>query len=318
MIEDVLYKEIINSLEEGIYFVDAERRISLWNRAAEKITGYTRDEIIGRYCHDNILSHIDMSGKPLCMLGCPLLDTIGDGAARQEEVLLRHKDGHRIAVLIKALPLYEDGKIAGAVEIFTPVACLVGSNKLVDSLTDLVMTDSLTGLPNRMSLDNNLLLKAEEFKRFGQLYSVMMLDIDEFRCFNNVYGHQVGDKVLRSIASSLIDNTRDTDTIGRWGGEEFVGLFSINYAHEAYEIAEKIRMLVANSEIQHCENCINVTCSIGVAVAQPDDTLESILQRADEMMYISKQRGKNCVTADYLEQQDVSGLCGNSNRTYTK
>lgn len=308
MIEDALYKEIINSLEEGIYFVNTERRITMWNRAAEKITGYTAQEILGRHCYDNILSHIDMNGKPLCMMGCPLTESICGGCAKQDEVLLRHKDGHRIAVHVKTLPLYKDGKSAGAVEIFIPVACMVSSSKLVDSLTNMVMTDALTGLPNRMSLDNNLLYKVEEYKRLGQLYDVMMLDIDDFRSFNNAYGHQVGDKVLKSIAASLSGNTRNADIIGRWGGEEFVGLFSISHYHEAYRIAEKIRVLVENSEILHCGSRIHVTCSIGVAIAHRDDTLESIIRRADEIMYISKRRGKNCVSADFLEQPNFGGF----------
>lgn len=304
---DALYKAIINSLEDGIYFVNTERRITMWNRAAEKITGYKAEEIVGKHCQDNILNHIDMDGRPLCILGCPLFDTLGDGSVRQEEVLLRHKEGHRIAALVKALPMFENGKIVGAVEIFTPKTCVVGSSKLVDSLTSKAMTDALTGLPNRVFLDSNLRYKMEEYRRFGRLYSVMMLDIDDFRSFNNTYGHQLGDKVLKSIASSLSDNTRDADTIGRWGGEEFVGLFSIGYPHEAYEIGEKIRLLVANSEIPHEGGRINVTCSIGVAVARPSDTPESIVHRADEVMYISKRRGKNCVNADFLEQPGIAG-----------
>lgn len=315
MREDALYKQIINSLEEGIYYVNAERRITMWNHSAEKITGYKSAEIIGRHCHDNILSHIDMKGKPLCMIGCPLFEAMGDGSTHQAEVILRHKDGHRIAVLAKVLPIYDGAEVVGAVEIFTPLSNVVGSSTLVDSLTHMIMTDSLTGLPNRMALDSNLNHKIDQYKRFGRLYCVMMIDIDDFRVFNNTYGHQVGDIVLKSIASSLSANTREADTIGRWGGEEFLGLFSIGFANEAYEIADKIRLLVENSEILHGDVRINVTCSIGVAVANPGDAPEDIVRRADKLMYLSKQRGKNCINTDCSEPSMATISYNNSDCT---
>lgn len=297
-----LYRNIINSLEDGIYFVNNERRITTWNAAAERITGFSADEIVGRHCQDNILSHIDMEGRPLCVLGCPLFATMGDGETRQEEVLLRHKLGHRVAVLVKALPIYEDGAVVGAVEIFTPMASVIGSSQLVDTLTSKAMTDSLTNLPNRAFLESNLAYRMEEYKRFGKLYCVMMMDIDDFRNFNNFYGHHVGDKVLKSIAESISGNTRDSDSIGRWGGEEFLGIFTIGNEGEAYTLGEKIRLIVMRSEILDGEERLNVTASIGMAVGNPEDCMESVIKRADQMMYLSKRRGKNYVSVDYMDK----------------
>lgn len=302
MNSESLYRNIIDSLEDGIYFVNTERRITMWNRAAERITGYKAEEMLGRHCHDNILNHIDLDGRPLCILGCPLFATMGDGQQREEEILLRHKDGHRIAALVKALPMFEDGKVVGAVEIFTPRASVIGSDQLLQTLTNKVMTDGLTGLPNREFLENNLSFKMEEYRRFGKLYCVMMMDIDDFRMFNNEYGHHIGDRVLKSIAASLSGNMRESDAIGRWGGEEFLGIFTINHFHEAHSIGEKVRHIVMRSEVLNNGERLYVTASVGMAVATAEDSLDSIVRRADRMMYMSKGRGKNFVSVDYIDQ----------------
>ena len=292
---EAFYSDIINNLEDGIYFVDSHRKITLWNKAAERITGYTADEIIGRPCQDNILCHIDMEGTPLCLVGCPLFATLGDGEHRIAEVLLRHKDGHRIAILVKILPMYEDGEIIGAVEIFTPKTTIASDSQLVDSLTDKVMTDALTQLPNRMYLESFFDYKMQEFKRFGNFFCVLFLDIDNFSHFNNTYGHHIGDKVLQSIAQSFRQNLRDTDAMGRWGGEEFLGIFSIRNEREAAIVAEKVRLLVSGSEILNDDGeRLHVTASIGVALAKPTDRLEGIVERADSLMYQSKKASKNC------------------------
>lgn len=293
-----LYKEIIDNLEDGIYFVDTQRQITLWNKAAERITGYSADEIIGRPCQDNILCHIDMEGTPLCLVGCPLFATLGDGAMRSDEVLLRHKDGHRIAILVKILPIRRNDEIIGAVEIFTPRTTIQADSQFVDSLTDKVMTDDLTGLPNRMYLENFYEYKMQEFKRFGNLFCILFLDIDNFSHFNNTYGHHIGDNVLTSISNSFKENLRDTDAMGRWGGEEFLGVFSIRNEREACIVAEKVRLLVCGSEIIGEDENLNVTASIGVAIAKPDDTLDEIVERADALMYLSKKRTKDCFTVE--------------------
>ena len=113
-----LYKEILDNLYEGVYFVDVNRRITYWNKGAERITGFQSHEIIGRHCYDNILNHIDDNNKQLCMEGCPLQQTITDGQQRETGVYLHHKDGHRVSVAVRTIPLYNHKKIIGAVEVF--------------------------------------------------------------------------------------------------------------------------------------------------------------------------------------------------------
>jgi PAS domain S-box-containing protein len=114
---------IIDAANEGIYVTDRERRFMLWNKAAEKIAGYRKEEMIGRRCHDDILNHIDHEGQALCLFGCPLQEAIDDGTPRGPVVVyLRHKDGRRIAVEVKTAAIKnEEGSIIGGVEIFQDV-----------------------------------------------------------------------------------------------------------------------------------------------------------------------------------------------------
>ena len=114
---------IIDAANEGIYVTDRERRFTLWNKAAEKTAGYRKDEMLGRFCHDNILDHVDHEGHALCLFGCPLQASIDDGAPRGPAVVyLKHKDGRRIAVEVKTAAIKnEAGDIIGGVEIFQDV-----------------------------------------------------------------------------------------------------------------------------------------------------------------------------------------------------
>ena len=148
--QEQLYLNIINNINDGVYYVDNNRTILFWNKAAEEITGYTADEIIGKKCQDTKLNHIDKEGHPLCLLSCPLYKTIIDGVCRQDNVFVRHKNGYRIPVTVNILPVIKDGETTGAIEVFTKSSPRVYDDNLVENLTNAAMHDAITGLPNRL------------------------------------------------------------------------------------------------------------------------------------------------------------------------
>ena len=160
------------------------------------------------------------------------------------------------------------------------------------------MVDQLTGLANRRRIESLLEFQLIEMKRFKIKFCVVFLDIDDFSKFNNTYGHDLGDAVLKTISKSVMHSVRKTDLFGRWGGEEFIGIYEIQEDNDALIIAEKIRVLIANSQIAYNKESLSVTASIGVTAAKTDDTMDSIVKRADSLMYKSKQSGKNRVTSD--------------------
>lgn len=296
--KEKLYLEIVNNLCDGVYFVDTERRITFWNKAAEDITGYKKEEIVGKCCQSNLLNHIDKDGRPLCLLGCPLYATIIDGHQRKDEVFLRHKEGHRIPILVNIFPIVEEGNIIGAIEIFTPKSPIVYEDDLIERLSNLAMNDQLTGLANRKKIEGYLDYRLREMKRFHNKFCAIYVDIDNLNDFNNLYGHKAGDEILISVSKSIMHVTRKDDLFGRWGGEEFVGVFEIKNDYEGVLIAEKMRILVEKTEIPFNGKSLSVTASLGVTVARDDDTVDSVIKRSDSLMCRCKQENGNHVTSD--------------------
>lgn len=249
MTKEELYLSILDNIQDGVYYVDIHRKIKFWNKGAEQITGYQADEMLGLECPESKLNHIDEFGNHLCITGCPLFATNIDGVVRTERVFVRHKNGYRIPLLTTVYPIRENGVIVGSVEIFTRNSPKAYDDNLIENLSEKAMHDSLTKLPNRSYLESFLQYKFSEYQRFGKRFALLFVDIDHFRVFNNTYGHDVGDLVLTDIAKSIVNIIKKDDMFGRWGGEEFVGIFSINRNYEASVIAERIRHLVENTVV---------------------------------------------------------------------
>ncbi|HQO65569.1 MAG TPA: GGDEF domain-containing protein, partial [Spirochaetales bacterium] len=161
-----------------------------------------------------------------------------------------------------------------------------------ERLTRLSTTDPLTGLYNRVTVRTALDRELGRLARYGSPLSVLMLDIDDFKTINDRFGHGEGDAVLKRLAGLMRTATRETDCVGRWGGEEFIVVLAGTPYEEAVRAAEKLRAAVAASDISDKRV---VTVSVGVAGAVPEDTQESVVSRADDAMYRAKRSGKNRV-----------------------
>ncbi len=296
-LNDDFYKSLLDNLSDGIYFVDCQRKIIYWNKGAERISGFCADEVQGSYCWDNILKHINEQGLMLCHSICPLAATILDGQPREASVYLHHKDGHRVPVLVRTAPLYDVHRdIIGAIEIFSDNTLQSMITQRVSELEKLALLDPLTQLANRRYIEMNLHSRLEELRRYQWPFGILFLDIDHFKLINDTYGHAMGDEILRMVARTFTANMRTSDIVGRWGGEEFVAIVrNIDYQN-LYNFAERLRILVAESHLIKESAVIQVTISIGGTLACADDTVESLLQRADQLMYQSKTAGRNRVT----------------------
>lgn len=160
-------------------------------------------------------------------------------------------------------------------------------------LEKLALTDQLTGLYNRHKLDEILEQQQELANRYKTAYAVMILDIDHFKQVNDTFGHHVGDSTLMEFAQIMSDSTRQTDIIGRWGGEEFLIIVPHADKVSLLKMAEKLR---ENIEKHHFTTVEQITTSIGIAIHNQGDTLSCVLTRADEALYRSKEEGRNRVT----------------------
>jgi diguanylate cyclase (GGDEF)-like protein/PAS domain S-box-containing protein len=299
MPSEELYRDLVENMHDGVYFVDRERRITYWNRGAERITGYTAAEVVGKSCADNILVHVDAIGRQLCQGSCPLSASMADGAPHEAEVFLHHKQGDRLPVWVRTSPLLDDrGDFTGAVEMFTDISPRQALAQQVEELKRLALVDPLTGLPNRRHLETQLHSRLEELRRSGAGFGLLFVDIDHFKQVNDRYGHDTGDRVLTTVANTLSHSVRPFDLVCRWGGEEFAGIFPHTDTATLQRIAERQRVLVAHSRVDTGIEELNVTVSIGGCVANPEDSAASLVKRADGHMYASKANGRNRVTIE--------------------
>lgn len=152
--------------------------------------------------------------------------------------------------------------------------------------------DSLTGLYNRTKFDMIFGTELERVKRYGVQSSLVLLDIDHFKRFNDTYGHLIGDKVLKALAETISKSIRNTDTFARWGGEEFVLLLPETPLDGAIIMVEKLREKVSEIVLEDAEP---ITASFGITQLFPDDTPQRAFQRADTALYAAKAAGRNCV-----------------------
>lgn len=292
-------KKILDNLYDGVYFVDLHRTITYWNKSAESITGYKGPDIIGSHCWDNILMHVDLEGRSLCLGPCPLVRSMKEDAMLEQEVYLRHKDGHRVPVLVRASPIKNGkGRIIGAVEIFSDNSPRIDLGHKVEELQKLTMLDQLTGLGNRRYAELTMDNKLDEMRRYDWNFGVLFMDIDNFKKINDTYGHETGDKVLQMVARTLYNGVRSSDTVSRWGGEEFIALISHIDTHTLCTLADKLRKLIEQSSFFAGRELVNVTVSIGGTISKKSDAAKKLIDKADQLMYKSKLSGRNCVVID--------------------
>ena len=296
-LDNVQLADVLENLHDGLYCTDTHRVITFWNHAAERITGYPAAEVLGRSCAANILVHVDTDGRSLCRGLCPLAMTMADCVGREAEVFLRHRDGHRVPVLVRTGPLKDRaGQVVGGVELFTDLSNILANNSRVRELEQLALLDTLTQLANRAYLQREIEARFEEMRRYGIPFGLLFMDIDFFKRFNDTYGHDVGDAVLKLVANTFVANSRAFDVYGRWGGEEFVGVIRSIDAEDLVVLGNRMRVLVNQSFLMHDEARLGVSISLGATVAKPDDTAESLIKRADQLLYRSKKEGRNRLT----------------------
>ncbi len=156
------------------------------------------------------------------------------------------------------------------------------------------LTDPLTGLPNRREFNERLEERMGAWNRRREVFSLLLLDVDHFKKLNDQYGHLTGDQVLASLGGALRGAIRREDAVARYGGEEFAILLPNTSSEQAALVAQKVREAVARTVVNHNQRKIAVTVSCGIASIQPNERVETMIQRADAALYAAKAAGRNC------------------------
>jgi diguanylate cyclase len=154
-------------------------------------------------------------------------------------------------------------------------------------------TDPLTGLANRRAFDEEISRRFAEFERHGRPFSLIFIDVDHFKKFNDAHGHQAGDQALRCIAKAIQDTVRAMDVVARYGGEEFAVVYPGISIRDAITAAERCRHAIEAARLRWQESDLSVTASIGVAEIAPGEHVAALIRRADESQYEAKDGGRN-------------------------
>lgn len=287
-------KILFEAFHEAIYIVDNERKILYFNPAASQISGFEKDEMVNTFCFDNKLNHVDEKGKKLCLDGCPLVESIKTNQIVENFVYLHHKNGHRIRVHVRVIPYEENGKIIGAIEVFTDVT---ERNLLLEELIiqkKLSLLDPLTGLFNRRFLHEEFPTLAKAISDDEKL-GILFIDVDDFKLINDKHGHLIGDEVLKNISKTIQYNLKGNDFVIRYGGDEILVLLRNADQDNVEFVAEKLRILVKNSVSRGIKQGLKTTISVGATIHDRKESLLQAINRADHAMYLAKSQGNNQV-----------------------
>lgn len=191
----------------------------------------------------------------------------------------------------------------------------IKQSEAVKAFKELASTDALTGLANRRYMTELLELEFKRQERYEHGFSIIMIDLDKFKQVNDVFGHEAGDQVLTQAANLLKTSLRASDTSSRWGGEEFLILLPETQNSNSLHVAENLRKTI-EAQLHYAD--YRVTVSVGVASFRPEDSLRSLVKRADDALYKAKERGGNQVVNETTKETGVPSRAnetGSSDKT---
>ncbi len=265
----------------SILSTDTKGKITDANEAFCKATGFSEEELIG-FTH-NIMRHPDMDDE----FFTNMWDRMNKDEVWSGEITNLKKNKTTIVFNMNIEPIFKNGVKTGYRSILEDIT----DKKRIKELS---ITDKLTGLYNRLKLDELMLIKIEEFRRYKVDFSIILLDLDNFKSVNDNYGHDVGDYVLQKVGKILKENIRITDIVGRWGGEEFIIICNNTNLENSKILAEHIRKTIEETNF---DKVGNKTTSLGLAQFNENDDVKTIFKRADDALYDAKTTGKNKVCA---------------------
>jgi len=293
------YRQIFETINLGLVILDRDLKVTGWNRWMELHSGINTADVVGcQVCE----TFPDLSRSSFLRIVKGVL-TFGNYASYSQKL-------HKFLFAMKnphgshgQLPLMQQNCTVGPLR--NEQREIVGVYITVQDVTDFVIyeeklatmakTDGLTGIYNRRYLDQRLQEELDRSQRHDSPLSLLLLDIDHFKSINDTYGHLCGDYALRGIAAELRQSLRRIDILGRYGGEEFCCILPETPLEQAHNLAERCRAQIADTPFNCFDQQLKVTASIGVAGQLPDDTVDSLIKRADAALYQAKYQGRNRV-----------------------
>lgn len=281
----------LHSIGDAVISTDLAGRITYLNPMAASMTGWSMSDARGRPLEE-VLKIIDGDSRASAMNPLALAIQHNIPVGLSANCVLIRRDGHESAIEDTSAPIHDmRGQPMGAVIVFHDVTV---ARAMSIRMSYLAQHDFLTELPNRMLLNDRLRQAITIARRHGTSLAVLFIDVDHFKRINDTLGHPIGDEVLKSIARRLAGCVRDSDTVSRQGGDEFLVLLpEVGHADDAAVSAQKI-LLAVGATHRIAQRDMHVTVSIGIGVYPNDGTdAETLLKNADAALFQAKAKGRN-------------------------
>lgn len=278
-----IYRNILDELQIGVSVLDLNKKIVFWSDGAEEITGYSRLEVLGHCCTDNILQHCDQNCCEMCAEKCPIITALHGGKPHETISFIHHKSGHRTPVHLWSIPLRDQhGLIIGVIQSFEGEATLVSPNPSDQQLKDHGWLDVLTGLPNQVMMHSHLRESLGTFADLQVPFAVACVEFQDLDGFRARYGKEASVAMIKVLARTLRNGVWPTDFVGRWSESQFQVILSGCGKQALPAVTARMQRLLSNANIVWWGEELGLKTSIGCCEALQGDTVESIVKRAQQ------------------------------------
>lgn len=288
-------QKLIDAMHDGVVFVDAQSKICMWSRGAERLTGVSGQAALGRIFLPSLLEMCNHSSRTLPDESCPVAKSLRTNTQLRQRLLVMGRQGKHIAIDLHAIPVHSrEGVVQGATVLLHDAQPEASLEEKCEALHAEVTRDPMTKVANRAEFDRMQALFIEAHQQANLPCSLIMVDIDHFKSINDTYGHQAGDEAIIAMANLLSSMCRSGDLVARYGGEEFAVLCADCSNADASRRAEQMRRQLSDTPLS-CVGNKQLTASFGVTELQAGDSCESMLRRADRALLMAKEQGRNQV-----------------------
>ncbi len=285
LLDSEICRGILESLPAGLCVVDLQKKIVLWSDGAERITGHLRYEVIGHSCVAEALLHCDQPGCEFCNEECPLARAMKTSQPCEAIGFLHHKAGHEIPVRVRSVPVHNaHGSVVGAVEVFEEQQPIASPDHREDSLNLPGCVDEVTGVASHVMMRSHLRETLGTFSEVQVPFGILFFRLEGFENFRARFGTPAAASLLRVVAHTLEGALWKTDFVGRWADDQFLVILNGCREEALHSVRERIRRMLANDGIEWWGERRSLPVSIGQATAEPGDTIESLIARAQESL----------------------------------
>jgi diguanylate cyclase (GGDEF)-like protein/PAS domain S-box-containing protein len=291
-----IYRTVLENLETGVYIVDRNRRVLFWNEGAEQVTGFLRQDVVGRFLREHLLAVgetvKDLDSDP----NDPINRAFRDGKPTVMDVSILHKNGYRIPIVLHTSPIRDGrGAVVGVSESFERNRSASDNTRRQAMYADFGCLDAVTGLAAHSFIETQLRENLITFAEHNIPFGILLIQIDHLDQFRATRGPGVVPTILRVVAQSLENSLRPTDLIGCCGENQFLGILMECRESEVARVGERVRKMISLAEIEWWGDKFSVTSPLGAAGCRAEDTVELLVERAEASLQESIQKGGNCV-----------------------